>query len=191
MPRGPIPAELAPEHITALVDSREQYPLDLSPMPMVQLKADAESSGLSTGDYSVLGFEHLICVERKSLDDLLACVGRERERFDRCIQRMLAYPHRVIVIEATEAQLRGGEWRSQVTPAAVVGSIRAWNSRGVRCVPAGSHKGAENFVRNFLVESVKPYYRSVYKLLKPVASQLGVAIQLPAGDADPDPEIPF
>ena len=56
--------------------SREQTPFDLAPM---QTKAGT----LNVGDYSIAGLESVVAIERKSLPDLVACCGRERERFQR------------------------------------------------------------------------------------------------------------
>lgn len=61
-----LPASLKPEHITVIIDTREQLPYDLSPMRM-------EPGTLSEGDYSVKSFEDVISIERKSLPDYLAC----------------------------------------------------------------------------------------------------------------------
>ena len=85
-----------------------------------------ESGTLTTGDYSVKGLETIIAVERKSLPDLLGCIGQQRERFDREVQRLLAYPCRAVIIECSWADLEQGEWRSQVTPAAAIGSVLGW-----------------------------------------------------------------
>ena len=68
-----LPAELSPENVTGIIDSREQTPLDLSPLQIVR-------GTLATGDYSVVGLEHVVAIERKSAEDMLACIGRERER---------------------------------------------------------------------------------------------------------------
>jgi ERCC4-type nuclease len=54
-----------PDQITAIIDSREQLPLDLTPLAMV-------AGTLVTGDYSVRGLEKHVAIERKSLNDLLA-----------------------------------------------------------------------------------------------------------------------
>ena len=91
-PRSPIPAELRPEQVCAIVDSREQHPLDLRPLRTVQ-------GTLPTGDYSLKGLENIVAIERKSLGDLLCCVGSDRSRFDREIQRLLGYPTRAVVVE--------------------------------------------------------------------------------------------
>ena len=105
------PAELKPAQVTAIVDTREQIPLDLKALLTMR-------GTLQTADYSILGLEHVIALERKSLSDLLGCVGVERERFEREVQRLLAYPVRALVVEATWPDLEQGEWRSKVTPAA-------------------------------------------------------------------------
>src|SRR5947208_2756420 len=86
-------AELRPEDVTAGIDPKEQLPLDLSPLRTISLS-------MPTGDYTVVGLQHVVAIERKSAEDMLACIGRERERFDREIQRLLAYPVRAIVVEA-------------------------------------------------------------------------------------------
>ena len=75
---GKLPV-LKPENVCALVDTREQLPLFLSPLRSV-------TTTLATGDYSVRGLENIVAIERKSLPDFLSCVGRERERFDREVQ---------------------------------------------------------------------------------------------------------
>lgn len=90
-----LPAALKPENVVALIDTREQLPLDLSPLRV-------QVGTLDTGDYVLLGCDH-IRIERKSLDDLLGCIGRDRERFDREVIRLLAYPVRVLLVEATWA----------------------------------------------------------------------------------------
>jgi ERCC4-type nuclease len=76
-------ATIQPVQLTAIQDSREQCPLDLSPMK-------TEVGTLTTGDYSIRGLEHVVSVERKTLPDLVACVGSSRERFDKEVKRLLA-----------------------------------------------------------------------------------------------------
>jgi len=137
-----IPAELKPEQLTAVIDQREQLPLDLSPL-------NAVSSTLTTGDYSVVGLESIIAVERKSLGDMLSCIGTSRERFDREVQRMLAFPVRCLVVESTWATIEAGGWRSQVTPQAAIGSLLGWIAsvgcpsswQATTCEPEGTSHG--------------------------------------------------
>lgn len=146
------PATPKPEQITAIIDTREQCPLDLSPLSSVE-------GTLTTGDYSVVGLENIVTVERKSLSDALSCVGRERERFDREVQRMLAYPTRVLVIEATWGDLEAGEWRSQVTPRAAVGSVLGWMAAGLPVLMAGDHERAGQYTARILYTAAKRRWR--------------------------------
>lgn len=78
-----------------LIDTREQRPLAFGP------DVDTERVTLCTGDYSVTGCTDIARVERKSLPDLVACVGRDRERFENELRRLDAFPVRALVIEAT------------------------------------------------------------------------------------------
>ncbi|MDF1845163.1 MAG: hypothetical protein P1U77_27445, partial [Rubripirellula sp.] len=124
-----IPATLPDESIVAIVDTREQCPLEL---PWLQV----ERGTLATGDYSVRGLEHHVAIERKELSDLVACCGRERERFDREVQRLLAFPVRSLVIEASWDDIEAGEWRSKLTPRQVGSSVISWQVRGLPVILA-------------------------------------------------------
>ena len=63
-----------------VVDSREQCPF---PFTHERYEAQVQPGTLTVGDYSLAGLEDKVAVERKSLPDLVACLGRERERFAR------------------------------------------------------------------------------------------------------------
>ena len=158
-----LPAGLKPEWITALVDIREQRPLDLAPLR-------TETKTLTTGDYSVAGLEHVVAVERKSLADLVLCVGKERKRFEREVQRLLAYPVRAIVVESSWADLELGNWRSQVTPESAVGSVLGWIAQGLPVVMAGNRKRAEEYVVRLLLITVRRRWREALALLRNVVS---------------------
>ena len=60
-----------------VVDSREQCPF---PFAHERYGAKTKQGALTVGDYSLAGLEDKVAVERKSLPDLVACLGRERER---------------------------------------------------------------------------------------------------------------
>ena len=153
-----LPADLPPESITALADTREQCPLDLSPLR-------TETGTLATGDYSVKGLEHVVAIERKSLPDCLACVGVERERFDREVQRLLAYPVRALVVESTWPEVESGAWRSNVTPAAAIGSLLGWIAAGLPVVMAGDHQRAGRFVSRMLYIAARRRWREARALV--------------------------
>ena len=156
-----IPATLHPEAVTAIVDTREQIPLDLSPLRIV-------TGTLTTGDYSVRGLEAVIAVERKSLPDLLGCIGQHRERFDREVQRLLAYPCRAIVVEATWGDLEAGQWQSRITPAAAIGSVLGWIAAGVPIIMAGDHARAGRYVSRLLFTAARRRWRECRALAESV-----------------------
>jgi ERCC4-type nuclease len=145
------------------VDSREQLALDLAPLLV-------ETGTLATGDYSVRGLEHVVAVERKSAEDMLACIGRERERFDREIQRLLAYPVRAIVVEAGWQFFERGEWRGQVTPNQAIGSLLGWITTGVPIVMAYDHARAGRFVSRILYTAARRRWREARALVAAVES---------------------
>jgi DNA excision repair protein ERCC-4 len=153
-----LPAELDPSKVVALVDTREQLPLDLSPLQM-------ESATLSTGDYTVRALEGIVAIERKSLSDLVGCIGVERERFEREMQRIIAYPCRALVIESSWPEIEAGEWRSRVTPAAVIGSLLGWSAAGVPLLLCGDHQRAGQFVSRMLYIAARRRWREARALV--------------------------
>jgi len=148
---------------TIVVDTREQTPFDFGPdVPIV-------AKGLDTGDYSILGLEDLVCLERKSLDDFLGCVGRHRERFERELHRMRSFRCKAVIIETTRARLTAGNWRGKITPGQALGSIAGWRVRhGIEFIYAGTAAhGADEALRlltkyhEFCVDFVKKIEKAV------------------------------
>lgn len=158
MTRSILPAELPAESVTAIIDTREQLPLDLAPLRM-------ERGTLTTGDYSVKGMEQIVSLERKSLDDLLCCIGSDRERFDREVQRLLAYPVRCLIIESGWQHLERGGWRSKVTPAAAIGSCLGWIAAGLPIVMAYDHERAGRFASRILYTAARRRWRESRELI--------------------------
>ena len=146
-----LPAKLDPSQVVAITDTREQLPLDLSPLSV-------EVGTLATGDYALRGLEHLVCIERKSLDDLLGCVGRDRERFERELMRMQAYPVRVLLVEATWAEIELGSWRSKVTSSQAMGSLIGWAAMGIQLALVGDHQRAGRFASRLLFTVARRRY---------------------------------
>lgn len=161
MPRHALPAEPRIESLTAIIDSREQLPLDLAPLRMVR-------GTLATGDYSLQGLESVVAIERKSLEDFLACVGGERERFQREVDRLLAYPVRALVIETGWLALERGAWRSRVTPSQAVGSALGWIAAGLPIVMAYDHARAGRFVARMLFLAARRRWREARALIESV-----------------------
>ncbi|HEX3998964.1 MAG TPA: ERCC4 domain-containing protein [Pirellulales bacterium] len=158
MTRSIIPAELAAESVVAIIDTREQLPVDLAPLQV-------EPGTLTTGDYSVRGLEPVVAIERKSLSDLLSCIGQERERFDREVLRLLAYPTRAIVIEATWPEIEAGQWRSKITPTAAIGSCIGWIAMGLPIIMAGDHQRAGRYIAKLLYTAARRRWREARGLV--------------------------
>lgn len=145
--------------IVALADTREQAPLDLYlPTEIATLKA---------ADYSVKRLEHVIAVERKSLVDLVACCGRERDRFEACIQRMKGYPVRALVIEASLIDIKAGGWRGRITPGMVLNSLCSW-AKHVTVFPAHDRTTAGLVVSGILLSAARERYREDRAFMKAI-----------------------
>lgn len=155
--------ELRIEDLTFLIDSREQRPLQFTYGPADSLKSiRTETVKLDTADYSVKGLEkRFICVERKSQDDLVNCVGKDRPRFEREIMRMLAFPCRCVVVEASWDMIMLGQWRGHVSSKSVIGSIQGWIDVGIPFFFHPDRKVIADFVRNLMFIRAR---RHVYAL---------------------------
>ncbi len=169
--KSPLPAELRPDQVVAIIGTREQCPLDLAPLAV-------ELGTLATGDYSVHGLVDVVAIERKSLADLLGCIGQDRERFDREVMRLLAYPVRALVVEATWSEIEAGEWRSKVTAAAAVGSLLGWIAQGLPVIMAGDHERAGRYVSRLLFTAARRRYRELRALAATIGTtdQVGEAV---------------
>lgn len=155
--------DLRPEDVRVVVDTREQRP------PPIDLLMPTVRAGLWVGDYSIEGLEHLVCVERKNLQDLVQCCGRERVRFKNCINKMRWYPLAMIVIEGTEAQVELKQYRGEVSPNAVLGSVHSWRAKGINIDWAGNAQTAAIHISRTLFAFARERHRELgafYKNLK-------------------------
>jgi len=105
---------------------------------------------LCTGDYSIVGFEDQVCVERKTLEDLFGTLGKGRRRFEREVERMRQMQFGAVVIEADFREICRPmdfrpQWRSRLDPRTVWATIFAWSQRfpGIHWFPVGSRRLGE------------------------------------------------
>jgi len=145
---------LDPSQVTIVIDQQEKTPWDMSPFKTL-------SKHLVTGDYTILGLEHLICIERKSLADYLGSMGNDRDRFERELKRMLGYETRALIIEATWSDLEAGEWRSKVTPASALGSALGWIAMGIPVVLAGNAQNAARYAKKLMFIAARRRWREL------------------------------
>jgi ERCC4-type nuclease len=119
-----------------LIDSREQMPFRFT-----GLRADAKegrwplavttrTETLPTGDYSLEGMADRVAVERKSLADLFATLGQDRERFERELVRLAAMQFAAVVVEADWTKiLKHPPDFSRLNPKTIFRSVIAWQQR--------------------------------------------------------------
>lgn len=116
-----------------LIDTREQTPFRFDGITdrhqrQRRVIVETRRTTLPTGDYSLAGFENLVSIERKSATDFFACVGRERDRFERELERLNRFPCAHVVIEADFREMATNPPKhSKLKPRAAVMSIQAWS----------------------------------------------------------------
>ena len=86
-------------HFTVIKDTREQKGYNFSKTSKGRC-AGMVVEKLDTGDYTLLGLENKICVERKaSVEELALNLGQKKHPFMREIDRMAGFPHRFLILE--------------------------------------------------------------------------------------------
>ena len=152
-----------------IVDTREQCPFSFQHERMA---STTEPGTLAVGDYSLAGLEDRVAVERKSLPDLVMCLGRERERFERELARGGALDAFAVVCESSWLELSRGEYRSRLNPHAACQSVLAFAGRyRVPFLFAGSRSAAEYMTWGFL----RQYLEGARKRWKAIAQAQGAA----------------
>lgn len=101
------------------VDTREQLPWSFAP------HVQTARVTLAAGDYSIVGAEHRIAVERKSLSDYLGSITYGRERFKRELAVLAGYEAAFVIIEANFGDIDDMCSRSRVHPNSVFGTTVA------------------------------------------------------------------
>lgn len=159
--------ELRIEDLTFLIDSREQRPLHFTyGQPDALKTVNSLTVTLDTGDYSVKGLEkRFITVERKSLDDLIGCVGNGRPRFERELFRMLAFPCRLVVVEASWDMIMLGQWSGQVSPKSVMGSVQGWIDMGIPFFFHSDRRVIADFVRNIMFIRARRHFEALQEFI--------------------------
>jgi ERCC4-type nuclease len=87
-------------------------------------------SGLYSGDYSLLGFEDVFAVERKSIADLTgSLVGTNRERFERELLRLRSMRFKRLLVVGDPLDIERHAYRSKIPPKSVFASLAAYEAR--------------------------------------------------------------
>jgi len=135
------------EPVTVIVDTREQVPYEF---PSGQVAV--ERRALPAGDYSLAGLEREVTVERKSLEDFIHTVIRERDRFRNELKLLQTYPCACVVVEANLDDVFMGEYRSGAHPNSVFGAAMSIIiDYGIPVYFCSNRQIARRFVMEFLL----------------------------------------
>ncbi len=133
------------------IDTREQekYSFD----------CDTVCKKLDAGDYSVVGFEQRVAVERKSLRDFVGTVIHDFDRFARELQKLSAMEAACIVVEADLTAVLCGLHQDALRAVAPQSLLGASTYIGVQYqVPVfwcGSRPAALRFTESYLRSFVR------------------------------------
>lgn len=169
----PFELEASLGSMKLLVDTREQ--------PTERLKKRIEGTGLpherrklDYGDYScqcilpngdVLDLSNRVAIERKMhLDELCACFGRERARFEREFERAKADGCRIylLVEDGNWEKAYNGKYRSLYTPQALVASIDAFRARYGMQLDFCKEETTGKLIRDILYRELKEHLQNEY-----------------------------
>lgn len=126
----------------------------------VYFKAPVITKKLDTGDYSLQGFEDKIAVERKTLDDLVGCLTKGRDRFERELERSRSLDYFVVLVEAGYSQLVLGDYRSRLNTKSAIESISAFEIRyGTHFLFAGNQELAARKAESLLLKYWREYHQ--------------------------------
>ena len=148
--RKQVVREKAPQMcpFSVIIDTREQAPWrftaieadDGAPL-VVPLVTDL---ALATGDYSILGLQNKITIERKSVADFRGSITADRERFEREMERAANLDYAAVVIEGDLTEIMDPPAGSRFNPTTASRTIQSWSIRyGVHFFPMPGRRVAE------------------------------------------------
>lgn len=125
------PRRIAADPFVIGIDTREQLPYDFATVSSPILSFSTAPATLETGDYTAIGHEAEITIERKSLADAYKSFGDDRERFEAEIVRMANYRFAAVVIEAEWSVIFTAPpaFSQKMRPKTILASCIAWSQR--------------------------------------------------------------
>lgn len=148
--------------MTFTVDTREPWPHPWA----VHWPADARiiRDTLETGDVALAALPEGAVVERKTVPDLLACMGRERERFERELARSRYLGAFCVIVEGSLEdvilQARG------MKQPAIMATVATWTRRYGPILFAGGAHAAADLAYCFLAAQVREVERAAKAIRK-------------------------
>lgn len=143
---------------TILIDQRENLPFRFfgiksdANQGYRELAVATKPAHLTTGDYTIEGYQSLVCVERKSLDDIYGTIGQRRELFEAEHDRMAGLSAACVVIEADwDTILNKPPLMSKLNPKVIWRTAISWSIRyGVPWYAMPHRAAAELWTFRFL-----------------------------------------
>lgn len=156
-----------------IIDNREQTPFWFNREFYQSRGVTSEQGTLQIGDYSLAGLTDRVAIERKSLPDLVQCLGRERQRFERELIRARGLDVFAVVIEDTFESLGHGEYKSKLKPHSACQSVMSFTVKyGIPFLFAGSRLAAEYCTWSLLHQ----YLDGAQKRYKAIVKAHGIAL---------------
>ena len=135
------------------IDTREPWPHPWAAHFSADIRLGRE--GLETGDVALSALPDGAIVERKTVSDLLGCIGSGRDRFERELKRSRYCSRLLVIVEGSLADVL--QQTRAIHPNAIIGTLAAWQRRYAPFCFAGSielaAKMAESFLRGQLREA--------------------------------------
>jgi len=148
---------------TVLVDTREKNPWELHSSRVL----GREFTKLDTGDYTVPGFENILCIDRKAnVNELAGNISQAR--FKKELERIKDIPHAFIILEATLQDVLDYPHTADL-PAKIRKKIRMNGNFLLRClnrmqikygfniIYAGNRENAQRIAVNLMQEVLELY----------------------------------
>ena len=129
-----------------VVDTREQRPFTFQDM-------NVRFEALPAGDYSIVGFQDRLAIERKNLGDFLSSIAHGRKRFQRELEKLSGYERACVVVEADYSHIAGGvHERSKMSPRAALATMSViWTDYGVPVFTCYNRLHAQDFTLRVLI----------------------------------------
>lgn len=136
----------SPSKIPVVIDSREQRPWSFDPDVF-----DVRIATLKTGDYSLVGLEDRVVLERKMLGDLIGTLIQDWIRFRRELHRLGGFDVALIAVEANLSDICEHRYDSEANPESVLARMEeCLVDHGVSVVLWGDARYAERIAARML-----------------------------------------
>ena len=131
-------------------------------------------AGLPCGDYSILGLEELISIERKSLPDLINSLTNDRKRFEAELKAARRYHRFFVVMECCASHLLVDDFGqlSRAHPRSVWGTIAVWSTRYVPFIFGHDRPTAARLTEALLVGYAREFHKRAEGMVKAAASHV-------------------